>query len=600
MRKQNLSMAWIDYEKAYDMVPHSWIIDSLETVETNEKIGRLGEMKSWPVELISEEDLAEVNIRQGIFQDNTLSPLLFVVCLLQLTHILRDAAPGYHFASNRQKVYHLIFMDDLKLYASNEKSLIQTVRVFSNDIGMEFGVNKCAVLPLKKEKMANSDGITLLNKTTMKGLKEGDSYKYVGVIQADGMKHHEMKEKVKTEYYRRVRKILETKLNGGNTITGINTWAISLLRYSAAFLDWTGPKLEQMDRRTRKLMTMHQALNPKTDIARIYLSRKEGGRGLISVEDIVKLAILGLERYVLTSEEGLLLAARRVDGDYAQHLGFIESVKESKVRRRNEQSNVLKQKKLHGQLFNEIKDVAGEEKWLWLTDGSIKRETESLIMAAEEQAIRTNVIKAKIDKTQAKSKCRLYGKVDETVRHIVCECPLLAQREYKKRNDWVGRKIHWDVCRKIGFDVNEKWYKHEPEKVVENDSWKILWDFTIQTDHIIEARRLDMVIIDKTKNECKIIDFVCPFDSRIEEREKDKMKGYNNLKGELKKIWDMPAKVIPVIVGALGTTPKKLKQRLGDTGIETRIVELQKTTILHSARILRNFRSLIDTESQEI
>ena len=118
-------------------------------------------------------------------------------------------------------------------------------------------------------------------------------------------------------------------------------------------------------------------------------------------------------------------------------------------------------------------------------------------MAAQEQAIRTNAIKAKIDKTQADSKCRLCGKVDETVRHIVCECPMLAQREYKRRHDWVGRKIHWEVCRKIGFDANEKCYKHEPEKVVENDSWKI-WDFTIQTDHVIEARRPDMVIIDKT------------------------------------------------------------------------------------------------------
>ena len=138
---------------------------------------------------------------------------------------------------------------------------------------------------------------------------------------------------------------------------------------------------------------------------------------------------------------------------------------------------------------------------------------------------------------------------------------MLVQREYKRRHDWVGRKINWEVCGKIGFDVNEKWYKHEPEKVVENDSWKILRDFTIQTDHVIEARRLDMVIIDKTKNDSKIIDFVCPFISRNEEREKDKMKGYNDLKRELKKIWDMPVKVTPVVVGALGTTPKKLKQR---------------------------------------
>ena len=72
-------------------------------------------------------------------------------------------------------------MDNLKLYASNEKSLeslIQTLHVFSNDIGMEFVVEKCAVLTMKKGKMANIDGIVLPNKTTMKGLKEDDSYKY--------------------------------------------------------------------------------------------------------------------------------------------------------------------------------------------------------------------------------------------------------------------------------------------------------------------------------------------------------------------------------------------------------------------------------------
>ena len=78
--------------------------------------------------------------------------------------------------------------------------------------------------------------------------------------------------------------------------------------------------------------------------------------------------------------------------------------------------------------------------------------------------------------------------------------------------------------------------------------------------NVIEARRPVMVIIDKSKYECKIIDFTCPSDSRIEGREKDKMKGYDDLKRELKKIWDMPMKVIPVVVGALGITPKKLKQ----------------------------------------
>ena len=130
------------------------------------------------------------------------------------------------------------------------------------------------------------------------------------------------------------------------------------------------------------------------------------------------MAILGLDRYVLKCVEGLLIASKRVDGDYEQHLEMIESVKEFKERRRNERSNVLKQKKLHGQFFNQIEEVAGEEKWLWLRDGSVKREVELLITAAQARAIMTNAIKANIHKTQAES-VDYVVKVDETVRHSV-------------------------------------------------------------------------------------------------------------------------------------------------------------------------------------
>ena len=77
----------------------------------------------------------------------------------------------------------------------------------------------------------------------------------MGILEADRIKHEEMKETVTKEYERRVRKILETKLNGGNLVKAINTWAIPLLRYSAAFLDWRKSELQDLDRKTRKLLT---------------------------------------------------------------------------------------------------------------------------------------------------------------------------------------------------------------------------------------------------------------------------------------------------------------------------------------------------------
>ncbi len=80
-------------------------------------------------------------------------------------------------------------------------------------------------------------------------------------------------------------------------------------------------------------------------------------------------------------------------------------------------------------------------------------------MAAQNNAIRINYIKARIYKTQQNSKCWLCSDRDETVNHI-SECSKLAQKEYKARHDWVGKVIHWDMCKKFKFDHSNKWYMH--------------------------------------------------------------------------------------------------------------------------------------------
>ena len=106
-------------------------------------------------------------------------------------------------------------MDDLKLYANNEKgldTLAQTVRISSDDIGMEFGKDKCATLVLKREKITKFDEISSADGRFMKRLIEGAGYKYLVILQADQIRYTKMKEKVQAENLRRVRKVLETKL----------------------------------------------------------------------------------------------------------------------------------------------------------------------------------------------------------------------------------------------------------------------------------------------------------------------------------------------------------------------------------------------------
>ena len=82
-----------------------------------------------------------------------------------------------------------------------------------------------------------------------------------------------------------------------------------------------------------------------------------------------------------------------------------------------------------------------------------KGETESLLMAAQNSIIRTNHIKVRIDKMQQNSKCRLCGDRDETINHIISECSKLAQKECEARHDWVGKVIHWEMCKKFNLTM---------------------------------------------------------------------------------------------------------------------------------------------------
>ena len=112
---------------------------------------------------------------------------MFVLALIPLSLILRKAKVAYEFSETKEKINHLLFRDDLKLYSRSEKrldSLIQTVCVFSEDIGMEFGIEKYAMLAMEKGKIEKSVGIELPDGEFIKSLQEGESWKYLGICRS--------------------------------------------------------------------------------------------------------------------------------------------------------------------------------------------------------------------------------------------------------------------------------------------------------------------------------------------------------------------------------------------------------------------------------
>ena len=584
-----LGMAWIDFRKAFDMVPHSWIIKCMSMFGVADNIISVlsKSMEYWRTELSSGgERIGEVNIRRGIFQGDSLSPLLFVMSLIPLSLVLRKVKAGYNLGSGNGTVNHLLFMDDLKVYGKNENqvdTLVQTVRVVSSDMGMEFGISKCAMLVMKKGKIVSCEGITLPNDKRIRALSDDNkAYKYLGVLEVDDIRHSEMKDGIRKEYFRRLRKILKSKLNGGNVIKAINSRAVSLVRYGAGIIDWAKDELRQIDRKTRKLLTIYHALHPQADVDRLYMARADGGRGLIGVEDCVALEVTSLIKYINKSMETTLKAVLR------ENIWSVEETTVDKSMMNEERKRKLLDKPLHGQFFGSTQD-RDEKSWEWIKKGKLKKETEGLLMAAQDQALRTNSIKCRVDKQKVSPSCRMCGEREETVAHVTAECKMLAQKYYKNwRHDKVAQIIHWRLCEKLGFYRGEKWYNHLPEPVLESENSKILWDFKIQTDLPIEANKPDIVFLDKIIRKCYIIDVACPFDTRVSAKEKEKIDKYQDLKREITRIWKCAeVVVVPIIIGALGTLPKGLRKWLNVIDMGEELDLLQRTCILGSARILR-------------
>ena len=177
----------------------------------------------------------------------------------------------------------------------------------------------------------------------------------------------------------------------------------------------------------------------------------------------------------------------------------------------NASLNRWKEKKMYGQFLREMPDTVDKDKtWEWTRKSDLKVETEGLIFAAQEQALRMNYVKVNIAKSVDSLLCRMCNQKSETINHILSECKMLAQKECKRGHDNITSLVHWKLCCEYDMSRGEKLYQQQPEGVVENEKCKILSDMTIQCDHVIEARRPDIVVVEKEDNKAIIVGIASP------------------------------------------------------------------------------------------
>ena len=144
------------------------------------------------------------------------------------------------------------------------------------------------------------------------------------------------------------------------------------------------------------------------------------------------------------------------------------------------------------------------------------------------------------------------------------------------------------IAKQYGLDVAEKWYEHKPESVIETATIKLLWDFTIQTHREIQARRPDIVLVNRKENDCIVIDIGVPEDASIADKEKGKIQRYQDIRRDITRLWNIKTYVVPVVVGSLGIAIENLVKHLGKITTPTMIELLQKASLLGSAKLLRN------------
>ena len=146
---------------------------------------------------------------------------------------------------------------------------------------------------------------------------------------------------------------------------------------------------------------------------------------------------------------------------------------------------------------------------------------------------------------------------------------------------------------KYGFPTTAKSYEHFIDKemaVLENEEVKLLWDFSIQTEIRIDHNKPDLVLLDKKGRTCYIIDVACPFNTRVEKKEKEKFEHYTDLKDEILKVWNTEVTkvfIIPIVIGALGIVTKNVAKYFEKIDFKPGLDPLQKACLLGTAKIIK-------------
>lgn len=629
-KRRNLSVAWIDFKKAYDRVPFKVVKDVLNNIGAPESLQKAisGIMENWATvfEVGKPATKVDLDYRRGLFQGDSLSPLLFCLCIAPVSKGIRSSSKGYGVAVG-PPITHTFYMDDLKIYCHNEKELRRVVAVATRvaiAVGMELGLTKCAEAH-KVQKTGERREKTL--DSVFRQAEPDSPYVYLGVTQVIHPTPTAVFERLNKEYERRLHKIWSSELSGKYKVRATNVYGVALFRYYFCTLKWSLGQLKALDKLTRRVIRQHKSHHYSAATERLYLPRDEGGRGFASLLQVWENEVVSTVEYVLASEVSILRQLRenwvelnrrnkptplqwatevlkrhelpQFDGPVVSPPGSIrEDLKKSQL---DKLRSALESKTVHGVFFSECRKRAVDQPMthLWLRDGRLQSGTESLVIAAQDGVIQTRAYQTRIEKKKLpSSRCRLCNKASETLGHLLSSCGKMAWTLYKARHDRVLYQVVLALAKKhcLSLPNNMLWTVNgwHGVGVVENTEWKLSIDISNPTIQAMTERRPDLLVFDKSQRQITIIEIACAWDPLVSERETEKRNKYQAFARDLATQnpgWKVS--VSPWVFGDLGLIVG-LRKEIQDTGLlegkelENLIRNCQREVLCSAVRIIRS------------
>ena len=617
--RKNLFCIWMDYKKAFDSVPHDWLLKALGLAKVPpdiiEAIERL--LKGWETKATLQTtngtiETDSIKYRRGILQGDSLSVILYVLSVNPASFLLERTQQGYELGEAfRQIINHLFFVDDLKLYARSKQMamlLLDIITTFTNDVGMKFGEAKCAYVYIFRGKRKTLGQSIKINNLTVQELKDETLYTYLGQDEAVGYNGPLNKDRVRKEYKMRVRKIWRSELYGGNKAVAHNTFAVPVITLTVGILDWTKEEIRQLDITTRKILNYTGNLHSRSDVNRIYVPRKQGGRGLTSIEDMFVNRIITLADHIILAAKTQPLMEKvlqheqeniiRLKQEFQQELEISQQqVEKDTIKRKLKQRHIdqWKQKSLHGYLAKQTEedpeiDTIATNKW---RETGLSSHVEGYISAIQEQEIATKAtIKRRQHEPRMDAKCRLCGKEEETNFHVIGCCSSLSSNLYvTARHDPVAQVILDQVLEQEGVESK----KGEPESVITTVNKEIWWNMKIKTTNKVKYNRPDIMIWDKEEKTCDVVEITVPLEVNVSRRLTTKSDKYMPLLSELQQMYtNYKFSMIPVAIGSLGAVPKPLMENLeklkitGKNATNT-IRKIQRTAVVGTVKVMKTF-----------